>query len=320
MTAQFAGEIEAATSLVAVAEYVPALALNNDHFAQRTGRPAEWFERRTGIIERRRAGTDEDTASMGIRAVASLLEQIREWPEPVDLVISASYTPSDTIGTVAHRVQRHFNLSGARAFELSSACSSFLNALEVADSFFCAGRSRCALVVASEQNGRYSDEDTNHLWGDGAAAVLLGAAGKFRLLAIRTYGRAEVGRGPDAVRMSPMQGGLQMPHGREVFQHACDEMQEIGEQLVRDCGLSMRDVSLLVPHQANLRILSVLADRFSLPRERLAVTIDTLGNTGSASIPISFNRWAAHVPEGGYVLMLSFGGGYSVGAALLQRT
>ena len=256
---------------------------------------------------------------MAIRAVRNLLNSMGSWPAAVDLVISASYTPQDTIGTTAHQVQREFALRDAKVFELSSACSSFLNALEVGATFIEAGRSHCALLVATEHNSHFSDDDSNHLWGDGAAAVLLRPGGSFRILSTMTRGRADLGRGPAAVSMRPKDGGLQMPFGREVFQNAIDEMQQISGEILAQAGLTSDDVCLVVPHQANLRILHALAERMKISQERLAVSIDMLGNTGSASVPITLHRNASRVPMGGKVLLVSFGGGYSVGAALLQR-
>jgi len=306
-------------TIFATGEYVPHTVLDNEYYAARTGKPADWFVRRTGILERRRAGEHETSASMAIAAVRNLLQHTGEWPAQVDLVISASYTPHDTIGTTAHQVQREFSLRDAKVFELSSACSSFLNALEVATTFIEAGRSRCALIVATEHNSHFSDVDTDHLWGDGAAAVLLAPGGSLRVISTLTRGRAELGRGPLAVSMRPRAGGLQMPHGREVFHHAVVEMEQIGREILGAAGLAPADLSLLVPHQANLRILQALAEKLGIDAARVAVSIDALGNTGSASIPITLHRNDARIPAGGKVLLLSFGGGYSVGAALLER-
>lgn len=310
---------ESVAHIVATSEYVPDNIVDNAHFAALTGKPTEWFLRRTGILERRRAGSDENSSSMAIRAVRGLLDSLKRWPAPIDLVISASYTPHDTIGTTAHQVQREFGLRDAKVFELSSACSSFLNALEVGATFIEAGRSRCALLVATEHNSHFSDDDSNHLWGDGAAAVLLMPDGPFRVLATKTRGRADLGRGPDAVSMRPLAGGLQMPHGREVFQNAIDEMGLISREILDEVGLGVDDVALVVPHQANLRILHALAERLKIADDKVAVSIDQLGNTGSASVPITLHRNAHRVPAGGKVLLVSFGGGYSVGAAVLER-
>jgi 3-oxoacyl-[acyl-carrier-protein] synthase III len=302
---------------------VPANIRDNAYFAAKTGRDNEWFVRRTGIEQRRAAGADETTATMAIHSVDRLLTSLGAWPDKIDLIISACYTPWDSIGTNAHAVQRHFKLSDARVFELSSACSSFLNALEVAGTFIEAGKSRNALIVASEHNTRHSDADTEHLWGDGASAVLLGAHSErtdsFKVIATRTYGRADIGHGPEAVTMRALGGGLKMPLGKEVFQNACEQMAAISRELLAQQGLTTDDIALVVPHQANLRILRALGEKLHIPEERIASTIQSLGNTGSASVPITLHRYWDKVPARGRVLLLSFGGGYSVGAALLER-
>ena len=168
-------------------------------------------------------------------------------------------------------------------------------------------------------NSFFSDDDSNHLWGDGAAAVLLMERGEFRVLATMSRGRADLGRATEAVRMRPRDGGLQMPHGREVFQNACDEMEQISREILDKLGLEVGDLALVVPHQANLRILQVLAERMKIPSDRIAVSIDLLGNTGSASVPITLHRNIHRIPPGGKALLVSFGGGYSVGAAVLER-
>lgn len=315
--------------ILATSEYVPQNVLDNAELARTTGKDEDWFLRRTGIVRRRRAGPGENSGTMAVAAVRALP---RPLDVPIDLIIGASYTPWDTIGTSAHVVQREFQIEGARAFEMSAACSSFVNALEVACTFIETGRSRRALIVATEHNSLYSDQNTNHLWGDGASAVLLGAATEppgnpsagatapaFDVLAVRTYGRATLGSGPGAVTQQPRGVGLTMPVGREVFQHACDEMEAIAREILGQAGMTPSDLALVVAHQANLRIIHVVADRLGVPGERIAVTIDELGNTGSASVPITLHRYSHRVPANGMVLLLAFGGGYSVGGALLRR-
>lgn len=316
--------MNAIARIVATSEYIPAQVLDNAELARRSGKDEDWYLRRTGIQRRARTGEHENSGTMAVAAVQALVESGAVL-EGIDLIISACYTPWDTIGTSAHSVQRAFDLHDARAFEMSAACSSFVNALEIASTFLECGRSRRALIVATEHNSLYSDEDTNHLWGDGASAVLLeassdgNAAHGFDVLAVQTYGRADLGSGPTAVTMQPRGVGLTMPVGREVFQHACDQMERIGREILDRCGVAAADVALVVPHQANLRIINVVAERLEIPAARVAVTIDVLGNTGSASIPITLHRNAAAVPIGSAVLLVAFGGGYSVGGALLRR-
>lgn len=305
--------------------YLPERIVDNDYFASLTGKPAQWFEQRTGIKQRRRAAADENLNTMGVAAVQSLLGRRHDALDGVDLIIAGSYTPVDTIGTLAHVIQRRFELHDARAIYLSTACSSFLDAVDVASAYFGSGRARKALIVAAEHNSAHSrDEDamSGHLWGDGAAAVVLSAANsqaQFEVLDVSTRGLGHLGQGPQAITLNTAQGLLEMPHGREVFARACQEMASSVRTLLAAHGLGVDALRLLVPHQANKRILDHVAQDLALPAERLALTIDTLGNTGCASVAITLHRYADRVAPGEYAVLATFGGGYSVGAALLRR-
>jgi 3-oxoacyl-[acyl-carrier-protein] synthase-3 len=310
--------------ILRTSEYLPARIVDNEYFGKILDKPTAWFIERTGITERRRCAPDENLHTMAIAAVSALKAQ--DVPlAAIDLIIGASYTPLDTIGTLAHVIQREFRLQGAKAIYLSTACSSFLDALDVAAMYFKAGRVRQALIVAAEHNSAYSrDEDvtSGHLWGDGAAAVLLGAAhrdSQFEVIEIETKGLAEQGRGPDAVSLR-WESGLRMPFGSEVFAQACQEMTRAVRSILAAHGLGSADVRLMVAHQANRRILDWVANELNFPSERVAVTIDSLGNTGCASVAITLHRFANQVLPGEFVVLATFGGGYSVGAALLRRT
>jgi 3-oxoacyl-[acyl-carrier-protein] synthase-3 len=310
--------------ILGTSEYVPARVIDNEYFASLLNRPPSWFVERTGIQERRRAGPDENVHSMALEAVAALRRQGHDLGD-VDLIIGASYTPLDTIGTLAHVIQREFRLSGARALYLSTACSSFLDALDVAAMYFKSGNIRRALIVPAEHNSAYArDEDpmSGHLWGDGAAAVLLSAAGegaRFEVLDVATKGLADLGHGPDAIALR-QPAGITMPHGREVFSRACEEMSAAVRRILQKNHLRMEDVRLIVPHQANKRILDHVAKDLGLTPERVAMTIASLGNTGCASVAITLHRSASVLAPGDIAVLVAFGGGYSVGTALVRST
>jgi len=316
--------------ILASGDYVPARVVDNAYFSRSTGRPEDWFAQRTGIQERRRAAADENLNTMAIAAVQALAAGPgRPSLRDVDLIVGASYTPHDTIGTLAHVIQRHLMLQNTRALYLSTACSSFLDAMDVAAAYFGAGRAKKALIVAAEHNSAFSrDEDdrSGHLWGDGAAAVLLGVEAQdddrrapFEVLDVHTEAMADQGHGPDAISLNPRTGGLTMPHGKEVFARACQEMAFATRDILARNQLTIDDVRLLVPHQANRRIIDHVAGELGLPPGRAAITIDKLGNTGCASVAITLHRYAHVVEPGQYAVLVTFGGGYSVGAALLRR-
>ena len=306
-------------------EYVPARVVDNEHFSRLTGRDAQWFEQRTGIRERRRAASDESVNTMAVQAVESLVATNGLSLTEVDLVIAASYTPLDTIATIAHVVQRTFALHGARAMYVSTACSSFLDALDIAQAYVTARRAKKILIVASEQNSAFSrDEDamSGHLWGDGAAAVLVSAVddnAQYEVLDVQTRGLGDRGAGPEAISCNPARDGLVMTKGKEVFAHACHEMASITRHILARNDLTLEQLRLLVPHQANKRIIDHVAHDLGLPAERAAITITELGNTGCASAAISFHRFSPVVRAGEHVVVVTFGGGYSSGVALLRR-
>lgn len=309
----------------ASSEYVPQRTVDNEYFSALTGRSTEWFEKLTGIRERRRAGEAENANTMAICAVENLSRAAPGCLDGVDLIIGASYTPWDTIGTIAHVIQRHFSIANARALYLSTACSSFIDALDVVTAYFAAGRATRALVVAVEHNSLYSsdgDDKSGHLWGDGAAALLLT---KTRLgqgveiVDVKAVGRADLGRGPEGINLIPKREGLVMPHGKDIFMHACREMVAATRNIVESNALRLEDISMLVPHQANKRIIDCVTEHLNLPALQVPMTIAELGNTGCAGVAITWHRNAHRLTAGQLAVLVTFGGGYSTGAALLRR-
>jgi 3-oxoacyl-[acyl-carrier-protein] synthase III len=312
--------------ILALASYLPENIVDNRQLGQLTGRDAEFFLRRTGIHERRRAAVGENTNTLAVSAVRALDARSQGLLADVDLVIGCSYTSWDLIGTVAHAVQRECELTKARAFTLSSACSSVANAMEVVAAFFDARRSQRALIVAADHNSLYSedsDQRSGHLWGDGAAAMLLcrePADGEpFAVRDVWTAGLGHVGLGPEGVALRPHAQGLVMPNGKDVFLQACAGMETAARLVLERNGLQASDVRLLVPHQANQRIMDHVAERLDMEPGRLASTIAHYGNTGCASAIITLVQHQHRLAAGELALIVTFGGGYSAGAALLQK-
>ncbi|HKE96887.1 MAG TPA: ketoacyl-ACP synthase III [Povalibacter sp.] len=310
----------------ASAEYIPARIVDNAYFSELTGRPTSWFEQLTGIRSRHRAAADENANTMALAAVENLVRASEDALKGVDLIIGASYTPWDTIGTVAHEIQKHFHVHNARALYISTACSSFIDALEIVAAYFQSGRSTKALVVAVEHNSLYSrdsDDKSGHLWGDGAAALVIskeysGGHG-IEVVDVNAVGRADVGRGPDGIRMVPHRDGLVMYYGKDIFNHACREMVAAAQHILERQRVSLNDVQLLIPHQANKRIIDCVVEHLKLPADRLALTIGELGNTGCASVAITYHRSWQRLVRGQMGVIMTFGGGYSAGAALLRK-
>jgi 3-oxoacyl-[acyl-carrier-protein] synthase-3 len=312
--------------IVASSEYIPQRAVDNAYFSELTGRPIQWFEQLTGIRERRRAAEGENANTMAISAVENLANMAPGCLAGVDLIIGASYTPWDTIGTIAHVVQRRFSIANARAMYLSTACSSFIDSLDVVAAYFASGRSSKALVVAVEHNSLYSsdsDDKSGHLWGDGAAALLITKAplaNSVEIVDVQTVGRADMGRGPEAINMIPDRDGLVMPYGKDIFMNACREMVAATRNIVASNELQLADIAMLVPHQANKRIIDCVVEHLASEGLHVPMTIQELGNTGCAGVAITYHRHAHTLSAGSHAVLVTFGGGYSTGAALLRRT
>ena len=308
----------------ASSEYVPERVVDNDYFSALTGRPTTWFEQLTGIRQRRRAAQGENANTMAIAAVEDLTRQSANILDGVDLIIGASYTPWDTIGTIAHAIQKHFVIRGARALYLSTACSSFIDALEIVAAYFQSGRATKALVVAVEHNSLYSrdsDDKSGHLWGDGAAALVITrerSGQGIEIVDVRAVGRGDIGRGPEGIQMIPHQDGLVMQYGKDIFMHACREMVAAAQNILTRNGLDIDAVQLVIPHQANKRIIDCVTEHLKMSPERVALTIQELGNTGCASVAITYHRHWQRLSRGQIGVIATFGGGYSAGAALLR--
>jgi 3-oxoacyl-[acyl-carrier-protein] synthase III len=312
--------------LNAVSHYLPEQVIGNDYFTKINGLSDEWLLSRTGIRERRKALPSENSHSMAIESVKAGINNVPYPVKDVDLVIGATYTPFDTIGTLAHYVQQSFEIRNAQAVTITSACASFINALEIAQGYFSLNKAKTALIVASEHNSAYNDETdirSGHLWGDGAAAVFVSKERKsdqdYEILDIVTKGLANEGKSTDGIWLRPQHGGLQMPHGRDVYIQANKYMINILQEILERNNLSVEDVDFLIPHQANLKIIKHIQHDLGLTDEKILINIDKLGNTGCASAVIAFSQNLEKFQTGNLIALTVFGGGYSSGAALFKK-
>jgi 3-oxoacyl-[acyl-carrier-protein] synthase-3 len=198
--------------------------------------------------------------------------------------------------------------------------------LEVADAYFATGRAQKALVIISENNSLYnnlSDPKSGFLWGDGAAAVFISnerySDDDLEVVDINTRGLGNIGKNIDGVYLRPLDGGLKMPYGKDVFQQACTYMVEETEQLLAKNNLSVADINYLIPHQANIRIIDYVARSLNISKEQVLNNIEFLGNTGSASAAIVLAQNISTFKKGDKIVITVFGGGYSSGTALLKK-
>jgi 3-oxoacyl-[acyl-carrier-protein] synthase-3 len=309
-----------------VGHYLPEQVVDNEHFTKLNGLSDEWIVQRTGIQLRRKAASAENSHTMGVEAVKALLDTIQVDINEVDLIVGATYTAYDAIVTLGHAVQHYLEIPDIPVVTISSACSSLLNAIEVVEGYFAMNKATKALVITSEHNtGYYNETDTvsGHLWGDGAAALLISkeriSEGDLEIRALLTGGAATSGKATEAVVLRPNERGVIMPFGRDVFINACTYMPKASLQVLEKCGLTAADVDYVLPHQANLRISMNVMNTLGLPTEKLISNIQYLGNTGCAGCAIGLSEHWSRFQKGERIVITVFGGGYSYGAMLLEK-
>ena len=310
----------------AIGHYIPSDRVSNEYFKDLNGLDADWIVQRTGIESRSRCSEGENVDTMAYEAVENALPRLPYPIQDVDLIVAAHYCAFDTVGTAAHRVQRKYGIEGAKAVYASSACSSFVNGLEIIEGYFAMGKAKRALLICSEHNSHYSndrDPKAGHLWGDGAVAYFLSAErvseSDLEVLSIYTEGLGHIGAGPDGVMLRPKEEGISMPNGRDVFMYAVKYMQHDLENNLRNAGLDKEDVSYFITHQANMRIVKQLARMMDMPMDRFLNNIQELGNTGSASAPLVLSQHQDKLKKGDTVALMVFGGGYSCAAFIVRK-
>ncbi|MEM6629844.1 MAG: ketoacyl-ACP synthase III [Bacteroidota bacterium] len=308
-----------------IGHYFPSEIVPNSYFTDSFGLSHEWLLERTGIVERRKATSDENTHTLAICAVQALFEKHQINPQEVDLIVGATYTPFDLIVTLGHAIQHQWNIEDIPVVTISSACSSLLNAMEIVEGYFAMGKAKTALVVAAEHNTAYynpTDTKSNHLWGDGASALYVTQEqqtdSSLKIIDLKTGGAGTVGKAMEGVMLRPNHGGINMPHGRDVFIHACTYMAKATREILAKNHSTVEDVSWFIPHQANRRITRNVARELGLSEERIVSNIQYLGNTGSAGCGIGLSEIWDKINPKDLIVMTVFGGGYSWGAMLLE--
>lgn len=313
---------------------VPRRIVTNAELASRIDTSDEWIRTRTGIAQRHVAGPGEHTSALATAAGREALERAGVDPSAVDTVIVATCTPDRPFPATACTVQQNLGISRAGAFDLAAACSGFVYGLSVGSAMIKSGMSRTLLLVAADVFTHlinWQDRNTCVLFGDGAGAVVLQAADEpLGLLSsnIGAWGEGEtlmaVDAGGTLLPATPalLEQGRQYVYmnGREIFKHAVRGMCESSEQAVADAGVSLDEIKLVVPHQANVRIIEAVAKRLEIPLKRCYVNLDRYGNTSAASVPIALYEaaQAGLIAQGDLVLLTAFGGGLTWGSAVVR--
>ncbi len=313
---------------------VPPKILTNHDLEKMVETSDEWIIERTGIKERHILEKDEVISTYAIKAAKEALERAKLSPEDINLIIAATLTPDFLMPSLSILVQKELCAERAGAFDLSATCSGFLYALVVADQFVRANPHWKVLVIGAEALSRktnWEDRTTCVLFGDGAGAAIVSASeeesgildfiigadgSNWHLLTLKGGGSAYF---PFDERLPKEEYYIKM-QGREVFKIAVRMMEKIALELLERNNLSPRDLSLVIPHQANLRIIEYLRERLELPKEKVFVNIHKYGNTSAASIPIALYEAEkeGRLKRGDLILMVSFGGGFTFAGVLMR--
>lgn len=309
-----------------VSHYIPSTIIKNDYYEKLTGVTNDWLIQRTGIKERRKTTATENTNSMAIESVKAGLDHIDFDIEEIDLIVGATYTPYDTIITLAHAVQNYLNISNIPVVTVSSACSSLLNAVEVVQGYFSMNKANKALVIVSDNNTLYNDDSdkvSGHLWGDGACTLFISKerinGGDLHIKDIITRGAANKSKALHSINLRPGHDGIKMPDGKDIFINACCYIKDVAIEITRKNNYLIDDINYLIPHQANRRITDHLIKSLSIDDSKVISNIERLGNTGCAGCGIALSEQWNRFKKGDIIVVSVFGGGYSYGAMILTK-
>lgn len=310
--------------------YLPEKVVTNDHFAGYLDTSDSWIRTRTGITERRFAAEGETTSHMAVRAAEMALANAGCDANDIDLLILATSTPDLTFPATASQVQAALGIGKGFAFDIQAVCAGFVFAVANADSLLRTGAASRALVIGAETFSRildWQDRSTCILFGDGAGAVVLSLRYAVEdprrgILAtdIHTDGKYwDLLYVDGGVSSSGSAGHVRM-RGREVYRHAVDKLVSSTKSALDKAGLDIGDISWMIPHQANLRIINAVTGRLGLPEDRAVITLDTQGNTSAASIPLAMSiaSEGGRIGPGDVIVSQAIGGGFSWGSFVLR--
>ncbi len=320
--------------ILGTGSHAPENILNNDDLSKMVETSDSWIIERTGMQERRIAGEDQAASHLAIAAARAAIDQAGVKAADIELIVVATATPDTLFPATACRVQQAIGATRAAGFDVAAACAGFVNALMTADSMIAAGHFQNALVIGAEKLSSitdYTDRNTCILFGDGAGAVVLGADADGAILLDHTI-RID-GEGLDLIELPA--GGSRQPataesvatnqhylklEGRKVFRFAVKVICESVTEVLERNGYTIDDLDLLIPHQANLRIIEAANAKLGIAPDRVAINIEKYGNTSAASIPILLDELSREgkLKKGQLICFVAFGAGLSWGASLLR--
>jgi 3-oxoacyl-[acyl-carrier-protein] synthase-3 len=320
--------------IVGTGRYVPERIVTNRELEALVATSDTWIAERTGIRERRIAADGENAADMAAKASLKAMEKAEVHPGEIDILILSTATPDRLLPSTACDAQALLGAANAMAFDVSAACSGWLYGLSLAEGYIAAGRGEIALVVASEKMSAivdWTDRTTCVLFGDGAGAAVVRPSSDGRGI-LSSHHRSD---GNLADLLYRPKGGAAFPmdaevlekgdhlvrmKGREVFKNAVRMMAEAADYALQQAGMTGEDVDILIPHQANVRIIEATAKYAGIPMEKVFVNVDRYGNMSSATVPVAFDEALeqGRLLPGMTVLSLAFGAGFTWGAIVFR--
>jgi 3-oxoacyl-[acyl-carrier-protein] synthase-3 len=318
-----------------IGTWVPEKVLTNDDLSKIVDTNDEWITTRTGIRERHIAAPGESCSDMAAKAAGAALRSAGADPAEIDLLVIATITADHSTPSTACLVQPRLGLVNATCFDISAACSGFVYALDIARQYILTGAARKAMVVGAEKMSAildWQDRGTCVIFGDGAGAVVLEAgAGSSRGIVSTAMGsdgalanliRVEAGGSTlpaSAETVQNRQHFIKM-EGNQVFKSAVRGMAEISEKALALAGIASADLKAVVPHQANVRIISAIAEKLAIPMDKVVLNLDRYGNTTAASIPLALEEAVreGRIQDGDFILLVAFGAGLTWGATVIQ--
>jgi 3-oxoacyl-[acyl-carrier-protein] synthase-3 len=326
--------IEKFVGILGIGSYVPEKIFTNKDIEKMMDTSDEWIVERTGIRERRIAAEGQATSDLATNAAQRALEDARISADELDLIIVATVTPDMAFPAVACLVQNNIKATKAAAFDITAVCSGFVYGLSIGSQFIKTGVYRKVLVIGAETLSKitdWTDRNTGMIFGDGAGAVVLSETlPEYGILGINL---GADGAGGDLLKIPA--GGSRQPtsaetvagrqhyiymNGNEVYKFAIKVMGESANKALENANLTAADITYLVPHQANIRIIQAAAKRLGLPMEKVIVNVDKYGNTSAASIPLALDEAvkSGRIKNGDVLVLVGFGGGLTWAASVIK--
>lgn len=319
-------------AITGVAGYVPDTLLTNKDLEKIVDTTDEWITSRTGIIQRHiQKDPTKATSDMGMEAVLTLLEKTGTKPEEIDLLICATVTGDMVFPDTANTILAKVGAKNAFGYDINAACSGFLFALTTATKFIEAGSNKKVIVVGADQMSSivdYTDRTTCVIFGDGAGAVLLEPSEDHGIVDSvlkadgdgRKYLHLKAGGSlhPTTVKTATERQHFLYQEGRPVFKAAVNGMTSAVEEVVNRNDMQVSDINWLVPHQANMRIITSVGDHLGVAPEHVMVNIQNYGNTTAATIPLALRDYESQLKTGDKLVLTAFGGGFTWGAILVD--